>query len=102
GVVASTVTIEGYNFDNATSLNFGGVVIPVATEDTEGFTVVSDKQITVIVPEEALVISTIVITNAFGNSEPINFTVIKTPTILSFEEERGIVGSEVVITGTNF
>ncbi|WP_188500819.1 IPT/TIG domain-containing protein [Pontibacter amylolyticus] len=102
GVVASTVTINGYNFDNATSLNFGGVVIPAATEGTEGFTVVSDNQITVTVPEEALVISPIVITNASGNSEPVNFTVIKTPTIVSFVEERGIVGSEVVITGTNF
>ncbi|MBX0334334.1 IPT/TIG domain-containing protein [Pontibacter sp. HSC-14F20] len=102
GVIASTVKIEGYNFENATSLSFGGVVIPAATQSTEGFTIDSDKLITVTVPAEAAVISPIIITNGFGDSEPVNFTVIKTPTIDSFVAERGIIGSEVVITGTNF
>ncbi|SIT88980.1 IPT/TIG domain-containing protein [Pontibacter indicus] len=98
GIAGAIVVLEGYNFSNVTEVTFGGIKL---TE--EGFTVNAEgTQITVAVPANAPVTSAVIITNEFGNSVAKDFIVIQKPSITSFTEERGIVGDDVIITGTNF
>lgn len=100
GISGATVVLEGYNLGNVTEMYFGGVELTLAAED---FTINAEgTQITVAVPANAPVLSAVVVANEFGSSVAKDFIVIQKPTIVSFTEDRGIVGDNVIITGTNF
>lgn len=110
--VGKTVTITGKYFTGVTKVTFMGTVVPV--EDEEGlpttpnavdattFTVVSDTEIIVTVPENAQT-GKISIVNQVGKVESTeDFTVIIAPVIAGFSPTTGVVGTEVTITGYNF
>lgn len=105
GVAGNEVTITGYNFLGTTSVTFGesGLVAPYdADTNPGGFTVVSDTELTVQVPVDATT-GLISITNAMGTgSSESNFTITQKPTITGVSPLKGVVGSKVVIEGTEF
>lgn len=101
GAAGSVVTMTGYNFINegAVTVTFAGAegAIPAAA-----FEVIDDKTLTATVPVGAIT-GVITVSNVNGpGASPSNFSVIELPTITSISPEKGIVGKEVVISGTNF
>ncbi len=97
GSVGTIVTITGINFNNANAVAFSGTPTPT-------FTVDSPTQITATVPAGAA-------TGAIGVSTPggiaessTNFIVTASlpPTISGFTPASGPIGTQIIITGTNF
>lgn len=92
GAVGSTVTLTGVSLTQTSSVTIGGVA---AT-----FKVVSDKEVTAVVPAGAKTAQSIVIATSGGAASKGPFAVI--PKITSFSPTSGPVGTEVTITGTTF
>jgi hypothetical protein len=94
GAVGSSVILTGTNLTAATTVTFGGVVAPA-------FTVNSATQITVTVPAGAAS-GAVNVTTPGGTATGPSFTVtVAAPTVSSLSPNTGLVGSSVVITGTN-
>jgi hypothetical protein len=95
GAAGTSVTVTGTNFTGTTSVAFNGT-------NASGFTVNSDTQITVAVPNGATT-GAISVTNPAGTgTSSASFTVFQTPTVTSFTPTTGTFGTAVTITGTNF
>jgi len=93
GAMGTTVTITGNNFTGATSVNFNGIT-------AGAFTVVSETEIHVNVPDNATT-GTITVTTVGGEGESsTNFSVVLS--ITSFTPTSGFVATEVTVTGNNF
>src|SRR5205807_9998485 len=93
GAIGSTVVITGTNFTDVLEVTFDG-------EDAD-FTVNSPTQITATVPDLATSGPVEVVTLGGTAVSPGEFTVAP-PAIAGFSPTAGAVGSQVVITGTNF
>ncbi|MCA1674928.1 MAG: hypothetical protein LC799_22980, partial [Actinobacteria bacterium] len=94
GPVGSTVTINGTNFTGITSVRFNGV--------SATFTVNSATRITATVPTGATT-GKVTVTNSAGTgTSTANFTVVPGTTLTDFSPTYGRVGTDVVLTGTNF
>jgi uncharacterized repeat protein (TIGR03803 family) len=92
GAVGSTVTLTGVSLTQTSSVTIGGLA---AT-----FKVVSDKEVTAVVPAGAKNAESIVITTLGGSASKGPFAV--EPHITSFTPTSGPVGTEVKISGTTF
>ena len=93
GTMGAEVTISGSNFTGATSVNFNGIT-------AGAFTLVSEDEIRVTVPDDATT-GKITVTTVGGEAiSSNNFSVI--PTVTSFTPTTGFVATEVTITGNNF
>jgi uncharacterized repeat protein (TIGR03803 family) len=90
GAVGSTVTMTGVSLTQTSSVTIGGLA---AT-----FKVVSDKEVTAVVPAGAKNAQNIVITTAGGSASKGPFAV--EPKIASFTPTSGPAGTEVKISGT--
>ncbi|WP_201979721.1 IPT/TIG domain-containing protein [Hymenobacter rubidus] len=96
GGVGTSVVISGGNFQGTTVVSFNGTSAPGYVVNGTG------TQITVNVPSGA---STGPISLTTGGGTAISassFTVLATPTIVSFTPTGGTTGTTVTITGTNF
>jgi hypothetical protein len=96
GVVGTTVVISGENFDPAAANNvvkFNGVAASVLTA--------SATKLTAAVPADATTGKITVISGNRTVTSTADFTVLKT-TIDGFSPASGVVGTDVIITGTNF
>ena len=96
GAVGSTSSITGTNFCGTTAVRFN-------TTNASTFTVNSATQITATVPVGATT-GKITVTNTVNSAvSTADFTVLTgVPTITGFTPAAGDVGTNVVITGTNF
>jgi IPT/TIG domain len=90
--VGASVTIDGTNFNGATSVKFNG--------SPASFTVTSDTAIGATVPAGATSGPISVTTPGGTATSTTSFTVA--PTITSFAPTSGLVGASVTISGTNF
>ncbi|WP_285571921.1 IPT/TIG domain-containing protein [Geothrix limicola] len=94
GPVGSSVVITGTNLTNASAVSFNGT-------PASGFTVNSATQITTTVPAGATS-GTVSVTAPGGTAAGPGFTVTASaPTVSNLSPTSGVVGSSVVITGTN-
>ncbi|MER8157207.1 IPT/TIG domain-containing protein [Streptomyces sp. NPDC094472] len=92
----NTVTINGTGLSTATAVNFGGTA---ATP-----TIVSDSQITAVVPAGAAAGAVgVSVTTAGGSNNGFSYTYVDTPTVTGFTPTSGPPsgGTAVTITGTN-
>ena len=96
GAIGSTVVITGTNFCGTTQVRFN-------TTNATSFTVNSATQIQATVPAGATT-GKITVTNTVNSAvSTADFTVLTgVPTVTSFTPSVGEVGTNVVITGTNF
>lgn len=96
GAVGSPVTITGTNFWGVTAVRFGG------TEAVH--TVVSDTEISATVPTGATTGRVSVVAWGGTATSPANFTVVipGAPTITGFSINPVLVGTSILINGTNF
>lgn len=95
GPVGALVTITGNNFIGTTKVDFNGV-------SATGFVIDSNTQIRAYVPAGATT-GLIRVTNPDGVAvSPNIFTVILPPLITSFAPLRGVVGTEITISGNHF
>lgn len=94
GLPGAAVTINGTNFDGATSVTFNGV--------GASFTVNSSLKITATVPSGATTGPIRVTTPSGTAMSSTNFRITGAPTITSFSPTFGPVGTVVTINGTNF
>jgi uncharacterized repeat protein (TIGR03803 family) len=92
GAVGSTVTLTGVSLTQTSSVMIGGL--------SATFKVVSDKEVTAVVPAGAKNAESIVITTLGGSASKGPFAV--EPKITSFTPTSGPVGTEVKISGTTF
>ncbi|MEM7153981.1 MAG: IPT/TIG domain-containing protein [Myxococcota bacterium] len=93
GGVGTNVTLSGSNFTGATAVDFGGV-------QAVGFNVVSDSEITVLVPAQA-VDGEIGVENTEGYIQSDStFEVVALPYITNFSPTTGSEGDSVTLTGT--
>lgn len=91
----TTVTITGKNFNNATSVSFGGTA-------AASYTVHSSTSITAI-PATTGSDGTVTVTTPLGTaSSSGSFNFLTPPTITGFTPAYGKKGGTVTITGTNF
>lgn len=97
GVVGSTVTITGSNLTGVTSVQFNGIEADL----TDPAVLLSDSEITVVVPTDATTGSISVTTPGGTVTSDDTFTVVSPPTIESLSVTSGKPGDTVVITGTN-
>jgi hypothetical protein len=88
----TTVTINGYNFTNATEVKLGSVSV-------QSFTVVSATQITAVVGQGAE--GDVMVKTAAGTGVLAGIT-FAAPVITSFTPAAAPVGTTVTITGSNF
>jgi uncharacterized repeat protein (TIGR03803 family) len=91
-IVGATVTLTGVSLAQTSAVTIGG---KAAT-----FTVVSDTEVTAVVPAGAKTGQKITITTAGGSASKGPFAV--DPYITSFTPTSGPVGTQVTITGTTF
>ncbi len=97
GIVTTSVTITGTNFDSTPVTNtvkFNGTTAIVTAS--------TSTSITTTVPVGATTGPLTVTVNGQTATSSTSFTVILPPTITSFSPSSGIVGTSVTITGTNF
>ncbi|OQP62224.1 IPT/TIG domain-containing protein [Niastella populi] len=90
----TTVTITGKNFNNVTSVSFGGT--PAAS-----FIVHSSTSITAI-PAAAGSDGSVGVTTLLGSASKSSFNFLTPPTITGFTPSYGSTGGTVTINGTNF
>ena len=95
GPLGASVVITGTNLIGAASVKFNGVSATI-------FVVDSSIQITATVPPGATTGPIVVTTPGGTAASASSFTVIPAPTISGYAPTSGPVGTEVVITGTNF
>ena len=93
GAVGTSVTITGTTFTGTTSVKFNGTV-------GHSFTFNSDTQITTTVPPGATTGPISVTTPAGTATSASNFTLA--PLITSFSPTSGLVGTSVIINGSDF
>lgn len=96
GPVGTTVTFSGSAFSTVSAVTFAGT--------PASFSIVSDSQLTAVVPTGANT-GPIAVTNATGTTTTADFTVIHPPTISGFDPASGTAGAtnvDVTITGTGF
>ena len=91
GKVGATVTFFGQDFTGATEVEFGGV-------PATSFKVVSDSELTAVIPAAAVTGVVSVITSTGTLTATSNFKVL--PTIKSINPTSGPVGTVVTVTGT--
>ncbi|BCK66142.1 hypothetical protein Srufu_000950 [Streptomyces libani subsp. rufus] len=93
----NTVTLTGTNLIEATAVRFG------ATPATS-FTVVSDTQITAVVPAGAAGLSSVTVTTVGGTSNSVSYTYLAAPSITALVPNHGPAsgGSTATLTGSNF
>jgi hypothetical protein len=97
GATGTSVTINGANYINVSSVKFNGTAVALAD-----LTVNSATKITAKVPSGSSD-GVITVTTPSGTATSAsNFDVIGLPTVTSFNPTSGIVGTSVVITGTTF
>ena len=94
GFAGATVTINGTNLIDATSVRFNGVSTP--------FSAVSSTQITTTVPAAGTTGTITVSNDAGAGSSPSPFTVLVVPTISGFTPASGGIGDVVTINGSGF
>jgi hypothetical protein len=95
GAVGATVTITGSGFTGATAVSFNGIA-------ATSFTVVSDTQISALVPAGATSGAVKVTAPGGAVTSSSSFTVYPKPTIAGISPTSGQIGSAVIITGTGF
>jgi len=95
GPVGTSVIITGTNLTGVTAVSFNGT--PAGT-----FTVNSATQITATVAAGTTSGPITVTTPSTSATSGNAFTVVAAPTITSFAPTSGVIGTSVVITGTNF
>jgi hypothetical protein len=93
GIIGTSVTITGANFNNVSSVSFGGVL-------ATSFTVNSSTSISAIVPEGAT--GSIKVITLWGEATSSANFFFPPPAITSFNPHGGPVGTIVTINGTNF
>ncbi|MFR9754097.1 IPT/TIG domain-containing protein, partial [Nocardia sp. 004] len=92
----NSVTLSGSGFTGATGVDFGGV-------SAVSFTVVSDTQITATVPAGSGAVD-VTVTTAGGVSNPVSYTYVAAPTLISVVPDSGpeTGGNTVTLIGTGF
>ncbi|MGX7760475.1 IPT/TIG domain-containing protein [Streptomyces angustmyceticus] len=92
----NTVTLTGIHLVEATAVRFGA--IPATT-----FTVVSDSQITAVVPAGAAGLADVTVTTAGGTSNPVTYTYLPAPVVTTVVPNQGPTagGITLTLTGTN-
>ncbi|UFP96139.1 IPT/TIG domain-containing protein [Gloeobacter morelensis] len=93
GLVGTSVTINGTNFQGVTAVKFNGT--------NAAYTVNSSTKITATVPSGASS-GPINVTASGGSVNSGTFTVLYAPTVSSISPTSGGVGASVTISGTNF
>ncbi|MGW9075701.1 IPT/TIG domain-containing protein [Streptomyces kronopolitis] len=93
----NTVTLVGSSLVEATAVRFGSTA-------ATSFTVVSDSQITAVVPAGLAGPVQVTVTTAGGTSNPVTYTYLTPPVITSLSPTQGSTsgGSTVTLTGSNF
>ncbi|MGW3010119.1 IPT/TIG domain-containing protein [Streptomyces sp. NPDC001219] len=93
----NTVTLTGTHLVEATAVRFGST-------PATSFTVVSDTQITAVVPAGAAGPVGVTVTTVGGTSNPVSYTYLAAPTITTLAPTQGPTsgGTTVTLTGTNF
>jgi hypothetical protein len=95
GGVGMTVTVKGTHFTGATAVKFNGT-------SASTFNVVSDTQLTVVVPGGSTTGQIAVYNPANHGTSVASFTVLPLPSITTFTPSSGGVGRSVTITGQFF
>ncbi|WP_330228880.1 IPT/TIG domain-containing protein [Nocardia sp. NBC_00508] len=92
----NTVTLSGTGFTGATAVDFGA-------NTAVSFVVVSDSQISAVVPAGTGT-ANVTVTTAGGVSDPVAYTYVPAPTLASIVPDSGpeTGGNTVVLTGTGF
>ncbi|MFE3548019.1 beta strand repeat-containing protein [Streptomyces kronopolitis] len=93
----NTVTLIGSSLVEATAVRFGSTA-------ATSFTVVSDSQITAVVPAGLAGPVQVTVTTVGGTSNPVTYTYLTPPVITSLSPTQGSTsgGSTVTLTGSNF
>ncbi|WP_218022293.1 IPT/TIG domain-containing protein, partial [Nocardia amamiensis] len=93
----NTVVLTGTGFTGATTVNIGA-------NAAVSFTVVSDSQISAVIPAEVAGTVTVVVTAIGGTSNGVLYTYIPAPTLTAVAPSAGPVtgGNTVVLDGTGF
>jgi len=94
GIVGTSVVITGTNFAGATAVKFNGVA-------ASSYTVTSATKITA-VAQNGVTTGKLSVTTSGGTATSSSNFKVSAPTITGFTPTTGIVGSSVVLTGTNF
>lgn len=97
GVSGTLITISGSNFSTTASENeikFNGTTATANSATT--------TQLTTSVPAGATTGKITVTVNGQTATSAVDFVVLQLPTITSFSPASGVVGTTVIITGTNF
>lgn len=91
-----TVTISGSGFLAASAVTFNGVA-------ADSFTVVTDKKLTAVVPDNAGSTGPVAVTTPGGTGQTkTSFTFVPPPVVSSFSPSTGQLGTPVTITGLHF
>ncbi|MGX1976985.1 IPT/TIG domain-containing protein [Streptomyces kronopolitis] len=93
----NTVTLTGNHLAEATAVRFGGTT-------TASFTVVSDSQITAVVPAGVAGPADATVITAGGTSNPVTYTYVAAPVITALAPAQGPTsgGNTLTLTGINF
>jgi hypothetical protein len=93
-VAGANVSITGNNFTGATAVRFGTI--------NAAFTVLSDTEITALVPATAPALAAITVVTPAGTAvSAVSFNAILPPTLTSFTPAAGAIGAVVTIAGKN-
>jgi len=93
GTTGDTITILGFNFDNASIVSFGGI-------DANSFTIISSTEIQALLGNVAP--GNVSITTPGGTATKSGFKIIPAPIITSFSPTFASPGDTITINGLNF
>jgi hypothetical protein len=97
GAVGASIAVTGFDFDNTSVVRFNGVQVSPG-----GFDLNSETSITVQVPASSTTGKISVTTAGLTLRSTQDFTVIQPPVINNFRPASGPVGTEVIVSGSNF